>query len=373
MKLKYIAMLLACGVMSQACKDSNNNEPNGGNDEGSVAVTIETQILTKATVNTEFKNGDAMNVFAKAYNSAASDDKFPAMKATRGGSAWTLTPALKVKNGELAFLYAVSPYSADYKNPAAIPVNIADQVDLLYSGAGVPVNYQNTTARMTMNHAFALVSLNIAGSLEANLQSISITGEGFYTGGTFDAEKGKFKGTSKTQFSMPVSARITGSGWATDFPQMWVIPFNTKQNAATLTAVIDGKTYMVDFPEVEMKNGTQYIFRMTFSNYGLEFIPSKTEVIPLNTTTDEMGELENYGDLRFIVNAAEWTLPAMWGQGVFGRYNAAGTTGTYNVEERQVVKLPAGSNSVVGIETWNSNGFELESLEGVSEIDLTNY
>lgn len=372
MKLKYIAFALIGAQLFAACKDSKgSDQPN--TDDGSVEVSIETEILTKATVNTEFKSGDAMNIFAKAYNSASSEDKFPAMKAEHDGTGWKLTPSLRLKSGELAFLYAVSPYNSAYTNPAALPVKVSDQIDLLYSGSGVAVNYQNTKAKLKMNHAFALVSFNIVGSSEATLQSLSITGDNVYTSATFDVEKGKFKGTGKDQFTLSTSAQITSSGWSTGFPQMWMIPFSTKESTATLTAVINGKTYMVDFPEIEMKNGTQYIFRMTFSNYGLEFIPSETQTIPLNATTDEIEELENYGDLKFTVTSGEFTLPLINGQGVFGRYSAGGTTGTYRAEETQTVKLNAGAANVVGIETWNSTGFELESLEGVTEIDLSNY
>lgn len=373
MKLKYIFPMLAALAM-QACSDSKSDQP--GDDDGSAEVTITTEVVTRATLTTAYKDGDQMNVFAKAYNSATSEDKFPPMCASYAGGQWTLNPKLRIAEGQLAFLYAVSPYDKAYTDPSAIPVDASKQLDLLYSGSAVPVNFNNRQAKFTMKHAFALVSFNIvATKSEAELQSISISGSKIYTKGTFDAEKAKFTGTSADQMTLPVSATITANGWSENFPQMWFIPFSTKSEAAQLTAVINGKTYVVQFPEVTMASGNQYIFRLTYSDYGLEFVPSMTEVIALDQTTDDFSGLENYGEVAFTLNGvSSWTLPALTGFSVFGRYLSGNESATYRVESVQTVDFanPSADNRV-GIESWNSTGFEVESLEGITEVDITRY
>ena len=87
---------------------------------------------------------------------------------------------------------------------------------------------------------------------------------------------------------MSVSKTVDNKGWTDDLPQMWVIPFSTKGKPATLTAVIDGKTYVVGFPEVEMRTGFQYKFRLVLTDTGLVFVPAMTEEVSLNAEGDEM-------------------------------------------------------------------------------------
>lgn len=376
MKLKYIFLLPALAVLG-ACSDSKENGGDNGPADGAVEIKLTTSVDTRAAVTTDFGNGDAMNLYAKAYNSAESNDKFPARKAEFADGAWTLSPRLYVQDGELAFLYAVAPYNASYTDPAKIPVKLSDQIDLLYSGTGVPVNYQNTTAKMTMRHAFSLVSFNISSMIgNQEITSVSITGSNVYSAGTFNAEKGRFTGTDKTQYTHPVSATLTSSWLTKDLPQMWMIPFSTKQESATLTAVIGGKTYTVDLPEVEMTRGTQYVFRLVLGNLGLEFVEGGLEIIPLDQADDEYADLKDYGMLRFSVKGSEWTLPTIQGHSVFGRYsvNDAEEKGTYRVDRVQTLKFndPSRSNSVA-LESWNSTGFTLDNIEGLEEIDLTNY
>ena len=69
------------------------------------------------------------------------------------------------------------------------------------------------------------------------------------------------------------------------------MPFSTKGGEAYLTATIDGKPYKAIFPEVEMKSGFQYIFRMVLTDYGLEFIPNQTQTISLSVETDQPEQL----------------------------------------------------------------------------------
>lgn len=374
MKLRYILPLLALFAM-QSCSDKENNNGGDNSDSDLPEVTVVTELKTRAGVTTAFVSGDEMNLFAKSYNSAESDNKFQPRRAVYDGTSWQGDPVLRLKETDgPAFLFAVAPYNKSYTSPASIPVNIAEQTDLLYSSASAPVNFRNPTARMTMRHAFALVSFNILGSKEAKLQSISITGEKIFTSATYNVEKNRFTGTDQTQYTHPVDASITREGWTDNYPQMWFIPFSTKQSAATLTAVIDGKTYTAEFPEIEMKSGNQYIFRLTFSDYGLEFIESKTETIPLDQETDEFGDLADYGEITFTVTGNEWTLPAMDGMNVFGRFKNGEQTGSYRVDAVQTIKLPNPSaDNKVGIETWNSSGFTVENLTGINEIDISAY
>lgn len=56
--------------------------------------------------------------------------------------------------------------------------------------------------------------------------------------------------------------------------------------------MIDGKSYVIDFPEVEMRTGFQYVLHLVLTNTGLVFIPSMTEIVSLNVADDAMEAME---------------------------------------------------------------------------------
>lgn len=373
MKKIYSAAVIAAMAMLASCGDSNSGS-DSPKDDGSAEVTITTSVQTRADVTNDFADNDVMNVYGKAYNSVSSDDKFSRVKAELRNGVWAISPAMRLKENELVFVYAAAPYNEAATNPAAFPVDIAKQQDILYSGSGVGANFSSPSVKLTMKHALAMVSLNIAGTDGANLSSISISGEKVYSKATLNIENGKFTGTSTDQYTMPTAAKISPNGWKSQLPRMWVVPFSSKESDVQLTAVIDGKTYTVLFPEVEMKNGTHYIFRLMFGQNGLEFDPSKTEVISLNDAADnEFGNAEAHGIMRFTVNAAKWQIPVFEGHGVFGRVKAGNNSFSYKPSEMQSVTLTPGTPTAVNIETWNANTVEIESISGITEIDFTQF
>ncbi len=373
--LKFIIMALAL-TMFNSCKDEKD-EPggSGGSSTDDVTVAISTEILTKANVTTIFSDGDAMNVYPKTYGKIDAPNRVDNVKATQGAGAWTMTPEVKISKGQNAFIYAVAPYNAEYTNAAAIPVDIAQQIDLLYSGAYVPVSYTTHTAKLVMKHALALVSFNISSqgySGAGKLTGMKISGEKVYTKGTMSADNGKILGKSQDEFILSIDKTIQETGWSNELPQMWQIPFATKISTATLTLTIDGKQYEATFPEVEMKSGFQYIFRMVLTDYGIEFIPGAVETISLNQKEDAMTTLNGYGVLSITHIGTEIMLPAFTGDDVFGTVTwGDGMSSSYKPKAVHTYSV-SGEKEVV-IESWNSTGFELEKLTGIDTIDLTAY
>lgn len=372
---QFFAIGLCVAVLS-ACSSDSSDEPAPPStpSDGDVTVTITTEVLTKANVTTELGEGDAMNVYPKTYGRLDAPNAVEGVKAVSSGGKWTMTPAVTLSKGKNLFIYAVAPYNAAYTDASAIPVDISQQIDLLYSGAYVPVSYTTHNAKLTMKHALSLATFNISAqgySGNGALTSLSISGEKVYTKGTMSVDNGKIVGTSQDAFALSVNKTVQESGWSSELPQLWQIPFSTKVNKATLTAVIDGKTYQVAFPEVEMKSGFQYIFRMVLTDYGLEFIPGAVETISLNIDEDSMSALNGYGVLSVGVSAAEFTVPSFTGDDVFGTISWG--DGTYDSYSPGVAHSYSSPSNVVVIESWNSTGFELENLTGVETIDLSEY
>jgi hypothetical protein len=347
-----------------------------------VAVVITTDIVTRTTpAKSLFASGDAMNVWAKSYGSPSANDIVANIRANYNGSAWTLDPGVyldkdKQKN---AFIYAVYPYQSEFANtPGRLTIDATTQNDYLYSGSYVPVTVTTNTAKLNMKHAMSLAAFNIftdGYSGAGKLQSLAISGDSVYTKGVMTVENGKIRGTERGEIKVAFDKQITAQGWSNSMPRIWVIPlpFNTKSTKAYLKAVIDGKEFNSVFPEVEMKIGFQYSFHLVLTNNGLEFIPDQTTTMALNFDEDEIAQLEGRGVLGVTYDgSSEFSSVVMAGVNVFGTVLwGDGEKSTYEDGISHTFST-AGSKKMI-FETWNSTGFTIKNLTGISEIDISGY
>ena len=374
MKTFFNISLNCCVLFVLFACSKDTLEGNTDNDN-KVEVEISTTVETKSTVVTQFTDGDEMNLYAKTYGDIKAPDFVKNIKATYNGGSWDVSPVIYLGEDEKTFIYAVSPYSDTNTDPKAIIVDVSQQKDVLYSGSFVPVSYTTHTAKLTMKHALSLSSLNICTqgyNGTGKLQKLEVVGEEIYVDGTMDISTGKIAGNTKGNIVIESEKQLLESGWTEDLPKIWVIPFSTKAKNVNLKATIDGKDYVTSFPEVEMKSGFQYIFRLVLTNYGLEFIADQTVVISLNEDSDEMETLEKYGIISLVHSAKEFVLPMLSGDNVFGNVTwGDGVAESYSMEADHSYSVD-GDKTII-IETWNSRGFELKDMVGIEEIDLSKY
>lgn len=375
---KLLYTILTCCVWGvfYSCSSDSMEDPNEGKGNA-VVVEITTDIQTRTDVIKAFNKGDVMNVFAKTFNKPDAADFISEVKGTYNGSLWITEPQITLKEGERTFIYAYAPYESSISNLtdlSAIPININGQTDILYSGSAIPVSHTTYQAKLTMKHALALFTINIMKqgyTGEGKLQNISLLGNQVYNAGTMNIETGKITGNQIGNLNIETSQTIVDNGWESDLPRLWCIPFSTKLKDAKLKALIDGKEFQAKLPEIEMKSGYQYIFRMVLTDYGLAFIPDQTETISLNQDNDSAEELYNYGVLQIKHHAIAFTVPRFEGDNVFGNITwGDNTTGSYNVGVQH--EYSNGSWQCV-LETWNSTGFELNNIKGIDAIDISQY
>lgn len=373
---KNFYCLSCCFLISFYACSSDSEEDVPGPDGNTVDVEIITDIATRATVITQFADGAEMNVFAKTYNKPDAPDMEKDIKGTYKGAKWILSPSVRLKEGERTFMYAFSPYTEQLSDLTRIPINISEQKDVLYSGSSVPVSYTTYQAKLTMKHALSLMTLNIINqgysAGKGNLQSISVAGENVYTSGSLNIENGKIIGNAKNKVSVAIGKLIVTNGWTNDLPRMWVIPFNTKAETAKLTVRIDNKDFEAMLPEVEMKGGYQYIFRLVLTDSRLVFIPDQTQVISLNQETDQIEELKGHGVLQFSYTGNDFIVPTLTGDNVFGSINwGDGSNDSYVIHAHH--PYAAADEKTIIIESWNSEGFKLDNLKGIELIDVSQY
>lgn len=362
-------------ILSLSFSSCGEDEPVVEPKEQEKPISISTTVFTQADPTLEFGDGDIMNLYAKTYGNASAPDKTENVKAIYRGGNWAIEPEVMIGESEKLFIYAYAPYTEGLKTTDEIPVDISTQQDILYSGSFVPVSYRTNHAKLTMKHALSLATFNIYAqeySGNGELQGLSITGDKVYTKGIMSIDKGKIIGKGKEVFEMAVAKTITSNGWNNDLPRMWQIPFSTKEAEVHLSATIDGKNYKAIFPEVEMKSGFQYIFRMVLTDYGLEFIPDQTQTISLSVESDRPEPLERYGVLHITHSASSFMVPEFTGDNVFGSVKwGDGTTETFRHGEEHLYELEG--RKTLSVETWNSNGFKLKNLIGIEIIDISQY
>lgn len=374
--MKNIYFLLACtlGMLFPGCS-SDDDMPEVVPDENSVEVSIQTEIQTRATVTTAFKQGDVMNLYAKAYGRLDAEDLVKDVRADYDGDSWKITPSIRVSKGGKAFIYAVYPFVEGLTDLTKVPVDISKQQDVLYSGSFVPVSFTSHTAKLTMKHALALVTFNIGKQgYEGNgaLQQMSLSGDRVFANGTMNVQSGKITGVDKKTVDIAVQKNIQDGGWKEDLPRIWTIPFSTKGDKALLKVKIDGKMMEARMPEIEMKGGYQYIFRLILTNHGLEFIADQIEVISLNQDTDAMKQLNGYGLLKVTHVQNKFMAPTLWGDQVFGHIVwGDGNSESYAFGAEH--DFASSESKVTMIESWNSTGFQLKNIQGVEVIDISEY
>lgn len=377
MKTIYSKLMtvMAIAFMVASCSD-DKDEPTyqPGGQDGDVEVTIATTtIQTKAAV-LEFGANAQMNIYPKTYNTIDATNIVDGVVATFDGAQWTMSPKVYINPMQKhAFIYAVAPYDPSYTNPKAIPVDLNKQVDLMYSGSFVPASMKTNKVTLKMNHALSLLSFNIVPvnySGAANLTSISINGDVIYTTGTMNASTGKIVLKDKGEVTASFNQTLKSTGYQNDIPGVWSLPFVTKGGTVTIKAVIDGKTFENKIPEVNVKQGWQYIFRLVLTDSGLEFDPSKTETYSLNVTDDAAPEFTGHGKIVIEASGTWINSPEISGDGVFGTIAAPSGNHSYT-GTKKVEGLKTGDQVVV--ETWNAEGFYIPTLDGVSTIDISDF
>lgn len=373
------ASLVMVGAMLAACSDSKD-DPSGPTDDGTTHVVgIKTNVIlnTKASLVTDFANNDAMNIFVKSWGAIDADDVtgYTGVKAVNQGGNWTLTPEVRIAQGTNYFLYAVYPYNAANTNPRAVPVNVNEQVDVLYSGNYVPVSYTTHTVTLNMKHALTMMAFNVKKegySGDGLVTSVALSNETHIaTKGTLNISTGAFTATEYGVVKGTVNAVAGANGISGVLPGLWVAPFSTLNTGTTIKAVftIDGKDYTCELPEVSANRGWQYVFHLILTSNGLAVDASATEEYQLDMADDQFGQLDGYGVLKVGMSGGTFNFPTFTGDNVFGNVRAGATSVNYT---------PGGSVELTGaetvvVETWNSTGFSLPSLENVERIDLSAY
>lgn len=365
--LKTIKMMtLALTVVFNACSNEKE-EPQ----PQSAQLSISTSIQTK-TVITEFAAGDKMNLYVKGESSVNSTDKVSGVSASYENGKWSISPTVELKEGDQAYLFAFYPYGANLTKPEAIPVDITEQTDYLYSGSAVSVSYSSPQGRLKMQHASSILAFNISKDRyegAGELSSIKITD--IPVRGTLNIASGIINSTEKGDYTITTNKQID-TEWVKDLPQMFCLPFKSNGQDITVAFLIDGKEYSINLPKTDIETGMKYIFHLVITNNGMTVLADLTEKISLNKegTPSQPGE---YNMLRVNYSGKSVFAPILRGTGnVTGTVNwGDNTTETYSNPLTHTYSEEAVHS--VTIEAWGASQMEIADLVNVESVDLSDF
>ena len=365
-------------LAASSCSDKDDPGSQSGSGNG-VEIGIKTNVTlnTKTSLIEKLESGHEMNVWLDVTSETGSIVSSEQVKATNNGGTWALSKSVRLDKGQTADVYAVYPYSENNTNREAVPVNVADQEDVLYSGSASYASYTSNVVTLNMKHALSMIAVNIKKQdYQGNgvISKIKLSEPSLIAQkGTLNVTSGKITPTELGDLSVDVNATIGEGGINGVLPGMWVIPFSSKDHSAVkATITIDGKDYTVDLPEVRMSTGWQYVFHAVITANGLVFVPDATEEHALNKSDDEMDNLTGYGMITFTYGGPEFAFPAFTGDNIFGNIKADdGSRANYKIGGS--LKLSSSASQKIVVETWNSTGFSLDNIDGIDAIDLSQY
>lgn len=372
----FLWSLLALGALT-ACGEKDDPTPSGG-DGVELGIRTNVTLYTNAPLVKDLTDGHEMNVWVSVASELGAEISSENLHAVNRAGTWSFDKPVKLQKGQTAEVVAVYPFSSANTDPKSVAVNIADQVDYLYSGKGAYASYTSNIVTLNMKHALSMLTVNIkkeASYTDAGeITNIAIEQPSLIaTKGTLNAYTGVVTPTEHGKLDVSVHAQIGANGVEGALPSLWVAPFSSKdQTPVKATITIDGKDYVVDLPEVMMNTGWQYIFQAVLTANGLSFIPDATQEYALNKADDEIGTLEGHGVIVFGFTGSKFVYPAFTGDNIYGSIKAAdGAAANYKVGGS--LDLKSSARQEVTVETWNTTGFSIANIEGIDEINLSNY
>ena len=292
-----------------------------------------------------------------------------------GTQKWTgATDVLLTENP--GTLYAYYPWK-DGTDLSAIAIETASQTDYLYATPVTGISETKANADVVMNHVLTNINISFADGTYAgvgNITSISVSGDGIATGGTFNAaqETPGFVADSYTGVGDAITNTTTTTlgGNAIDI----MVVSNDASAPITITATIDGVEYTATTTAVELAKGNSYQYTLTLNSTFMSV--SKVSVTPWNNVVKENLTLEK----EDAGGGNTGSGPAIDATGKANGVYAVSSTGSlidYNSADATAigVVLVAGEHKfmIAKADATDGTNFTLYWGKSNSDLSLTNY
>lgn len=288
-KLFLPAMMLAVAFAS--CNNEEN--PTMAESRTALGVNVQLEEMSRAMVSGQaLSDDDPIGVFVVAsdysnYDGKATGYSNVSYKGTTTGGTQKWGPSTVgteiLLSGTQGKVFAYYPWTDGIADYQAIPVDITEQKDWMYSEEEGPVNDAAPNVSFNLKHAQTAVNVKVVRDASYTgvgaISALTVTSEGLASSGKLNAADGAFADVTGANTAISVANAFTlvaDDASTTDVkenekenPYMF-IPATTAVKDFTVNATIDGKPYKVAVTMSEaFKAGFIYKVAVKISNVGL--------------------------------------------------------------------------------------------------------
>ena len=235
-------------------------------------VSMNTETLTKGLIKeARLPDGASVGITVKDSYGVYTGELFTNVKYTaqsESGSQVWVSDSPVMLSSETGTAYAYYPYNSAIEDITAVTVKAtsAIQLDCMW-GQPVSVSKDSRNAKFTMKHALAAVRITyVRGSYTGagKVTKVSFGGSCIGTAGYLDITDGTLHtiiGKGGT-----VSPAITATTLSSTLQESEIIVIPTGEKQGKITITIDGKDYVLEFGDIDLRQGQITQFHLTVND-----------------------------------------------------------------------------------------------------------
>ena len=273
MKRLYINILSFTALLC-SCSPAEVLLPEEPQAEQPVALELcmSTAELTKGLIkDTRLPDGASVGITVKDSYGVYTGELFTNIKYTArsesGNQVW-ISDSPVMLSSETGTAYAYYPYNSAIEDITAVTVKASSniQIDCMW-GQPVSVSKDSRNAKFTMKHALAAVRITyVRGSYTGagKVTKVSFGGSCIGTAGYLDITDGTLHtiiGKGGT-----ISPTMTAKTLSTTLQESEIIVIPTGEKQGKITITIDGKDYMLEFGDIDLRQGQITQFHLTVND-----------------------------------------------------------------------------------------------------------
>ena len=272
MRKFILPALLAIYALYGCQEEVITPEPTPSNPMVPLEVSMSTETLTKGLIkDTRLPDGASVGITVKDDYGVYTGELFTNIKYTArsesGNQVW-ISDSPVMLSSETGTAYAYYPYNSAIEDITAVTVKASSniQIDCMW-GQPVSVSKDSRNAKFTMKHALAAVRITyVRGSYTGagKVTKVSFGGSCIGTAGYLDITDGTLHtiiGKGGT-----VSPAITATTLSSTLQESEIIVIPTGEKQGKITITIDGKDYVLEFSDIDLRQGQITQFHLTVND-----------------------------------------------------------------------------------------------------------
>jgi lipoprotein len=233
---KFLCFLILICLLLASCSSDSSTIPGGKND---MQMSISSCYVVKNDNSQSENFVSPIGLYLLSEDNQPYDNLSYKNSASLVDGQWKIAvPVYVEKNGKV---YAYCPYQSG-DNPEALAVNMANQVDLLYSKAATSIAPGSSSLSVKLHHAFSQITVAVENEEVSNLSLPSpMTGN-------FDVCTGSF-------------TRLASGAVNVSSDNLLIVPHVPVTGTEMTICLKNGMDYRYSLSGMDLKPGETYVFK----------------------------------------------------------------------------------------------------------------